>query len=194
MAVFWTITLFISWNVLMVFPSHDSRALSWMDSMSVTMLLTASGRNDLWTSFLSCAWYSPWWKKRACGPIMHSLLLGKVGLKRWACFTNTNLAASGLAIIIHGQPNIWVLKMSPYLHTQKSSFNQSGPPLHCNLRTKIQNKPKPKQNNEWMKQALQIISSYAYLTSIPIYSLRKNNIRVQHIITGNNAYWSYNYT
>jgi hypothetical protein len=46
---------------------------------------------------------------------MRSLLAGKVGLKRCACVTSTNLAASGLDTITQGHPRMWVLKMGPYL-------------------------------------------------------------------------------
>lgn len=109
-------TFFISWKVLMVWPwAHDSKADMAMDSISGISFRTVSGDNEPLTSFLSWVWYSPWWKNRAEGPISLSLLLGYVGLNKWAWVTSMNLAASGLANMTHGQPSMWVLNISPYL-------------------------------------------------------------------------------
>ena len=109
-------TLFISLNVLTTWPSpQDFMADKAKASISDTKLRSASRERDLWTSFLRRMWYSPWWKNKAQGPIKRSLLLGYVGLNKWAWVTSTNRAASGLVSITQGQPRMLVLNISPYL-------------------------------------------------------------------------------
>lgn len=108
-------TVFISWKVLINLPSHDCSKLTAIDSISNILFLIVSGMNAVRTSFLNLVWYSPCWKKMACFPNILSLLAGNVGLKRWAFDTSTSFASSGLDIITQGHPNMWDLKIEPYL-------------------------------------------------------------------------------
>ena len=97
-------------------------AKAWMWG---TKARTGSGERELCISLRRRKWVSLWWKNRADGPINRSLLCGYVGLKRWACVTRMNRAASGVANITHGHPWMWVLNISPYLYETIIEFKVS---------------------------------------------------------------------